>query len=303
MIVLGDVLGRLEKEQAQALLDACFAHATQALVLFVPLGKTWPAKLPAERRGTPRRSFWYFGEFSAFAARRSVWDTPYGPYAAFLLKKEDYLLHRVKSHLTPGTADAAAQGTLRERFNLCAEAIDGIDLVPLAAHVASTEHLQYFLDTGFREHYRLLAHLSRCLRNEFVFDIGTNKGYSALALSYAPGNTVVSYDIVDCRELRCPECLERIEFRIGDALADARLLSAPLIVLDTDHDGVFERQVYRHLKTNGYRGVLILDDIHLNSAMIRIWEEIDEPKADITDLGHYSGSGLVEFGRSKRIDA
>jgi hypothetical protein len=303
LIVLGDALGRQEKEQAHAFLEACFAHATRALVLFIPLGKNWPGKFAGESRSTPRRSFWFFADFSGFAAQRTVRDTPYGPYAAFLLKKEDYLAHRVESFMKAGTPAAAIQHGIRERLNLCAESVARVDLGRLARHVGSSEHLKYFLDTGFREHYRLIAHLSSRFRNSHVFDIGTNKGYSALALSYEPTNTVISYDIVACREIRHPEDLASIEFRIGDVLADPRLLSSPFIVLDTDHDGVFERRLCRHLKMNGYRGVMLLDDIHLNCAMIRLWEEIAEPKTDVTDLGHYSGSGLVEFGPLNRIGA
>jgi hypothetical protein len=146
------------------------------------------------------------------------------------------------------------------------------------------------------EHYRLIACLSTRFQNACLFDIGTNKGYSALALSYHPHNRVVSYDIVECKELRFAQELDRIEYRLGDALADPRLLAAPLIMLDTDHDGRFEQQVYAHLKNHRYRGLLFLDDIHLNSAMIRFWNGIEEPKEDLTDLGHFSGSGLVRFG-------
>ena len=66
-------------------------------------------------------------------------------------------------------------------------------------------------------------------------------------------------------------------------------------MLDTDHDGVFENQVYRILKQHRYNGLLFLDDIHLNQPMADFWGAISEEKEDITDLGHWSGSGLVEF--------
>jgi hypothetical protein len=106
---------------------------------------------------------------------------------------------------------------------------------------------------------------------------------------------VVSYDIAEFKELNAAGQLTRIEYRLGDVLSDTRLLSAPLIMLDTDHDGSFERVVYDFLKKHHYRGWLFLDDIHLNAAMIRFWNDISEPKEDLTDLGHWSGSGLVAF--------
>ena len=159
--------------------------------------------------------------------------------------------------------------------------------------MADPQHLSYFLDTEFREHYRLIAWLSSRFDRATLFDIGTNKGYSALALSYHPSNRVVSYDIVECKALHFAEQLQRIEYRIGDVMRDPRLLTSPLIMLDTNHDGGFESEFYAFLKRNRYRGWLFLDDIHLNAAMIRFWDSITEPKEDLTPIGHFSGSGLV----------
>jgi hypothetical protein len=301
LVVLVDVLDRLEKPDAQALIDAGIAHAAQGLVLLLPLGKTWPGNRPSDLGGWPRRSFWFFEDFSRFAAQRAVYDYPNGPYAVFLVLKEDYIDYRMKEWKKAGASPAGGGGGLRERLGLGVGSVDRIDLRPLSRHVANEEHLRYFLDTRFREHYRLLAYLSTLFRGSFLFDVGTNKGYSALALAYSPVNTVISYDLVECTELRDRQALERVEFRLGDALADPRLLASPLIVLDTDHDGVFEERVYRHLKANGYSGLLFLDDIHLNCAMIRFWAGITDSKADLTDLGHLSGSGLVEFGRGNGV--
>ena len=81
------------------------------------------------------------------------------------------------------------------------------------------------------------------------------------------------------------------------SLKDERLLSSPLIMLDTNHDGNFENQFFQFLRNNHYDGFLFLDDIHLNDAMIRFWNSITEPKVDLTDIGHFSGSGLVDFSK------
>jgi hypothetical protein len=66
-------------------------------------------------------------------------------------------------------------------------------------------------------------------------------------------------------------------------------------MLDTYHDGKFEHEFYTFLKANRYKGLLFLDDIHLNEPMKAFWEHIEEPKEDVTDLGYWSGSGLVVF--------
>ena len=153
------------------------------------------------------------------------------------------------------------------------------------------------MDPNFKEHYRLIAYLSTRFENTCIFDIGTNKGYSALALSYNSSNQIVSYDIDNLRKLNGQPDSNRIEFLIGDVRKDKRLLSSPFIMLDTDHDGTFENQFYQFLKMNHYDGLLFPDDIHLCDAIIRFWNSITEPKVDLTDFGHFSGSGLVDFSK------
>jgi hypothetical protein len=295
LIVLGDVLEHFEKPRAWDFFDKCIAHATRHLAVFIPLGKTWSQP---EIYGNPfetHRSAWFFDELAPFSESHALFDYGAGPYAAFFIHRENYLNFRTQCLLS---ANPAPRDSLSRRLGLSREAIARMDLRPLAKHVADPQHLHYFLDTDFREHYQLIACLGSRFDQATLFDIGTNKGYSALALSHHPSNRVVSYDIVECKALHFPEQLGRIEYRLGDAMADPRLLSSPLIVLDTNHDGSFESEFYAFLKRNRYRGWLFLDDIHLNTAMIRFWDSITEPKEDLTPIGHFSGSGLVAMGPS-----
>lgn len=296
MIVLGDVLEHFDKDRARVFLDKCIAHSEKHIAVFVPLGNTWEQPdiygNPYERH----RSAWFFDEFKPFYERYALFDYSAGPYGAFLVKKEDYIAFRVEQYVKTQPHGSNGDGPLRRRLNLSREAVARVDLRPLARHIANPQHLSYFLNTDFREHYRLIAYLSTRFNHSLIFDIGTNKGYSALALSYNSTNSLISYDIVECKELNASDQLTRIEYRLGDVRNDTRLLSAPLIMLDTNHDGSFERVFYDFLKEHHYRGWLFLDDIHLNAAMIRFWDSITETKEDLTDLGHFSGSGLVAFG-------
>ena len=141
----------------------------------------------------------------------------------------------------------------------------------------------------------MIAHLSTRFSNATLFDIGTNLGYSALALSYNDTNKVISYDIVERNGLRDSKESTNIEYRTGDVLEDKRLFESPLIMLDTNHNGIFEKRAYSFLKENNYKGLLFLDDIYLNEPMRAFWNSITDPKEDVTDLGHWAGSGLVEF--------
>jgi predicted O-methyltransferase YrrM len=154
---------------------------------------------------------------------------------------------------------------------------------------------RYFSLPAGVEHYRLLCHLSSVYRYRLVIDVGTFHGASALALSACPETRVISFDLVNHRTM--PIERENLEFRLGDALAQPDLLAeASLILLDTDHQGGFEREFYQRLEEVSFAGTLLLDDIYLNEAMQSFWHEVRRPKEDWTYLGHWSGTGAVSFG-------
>jgi len=144
-----------------------------------------------------------------------------------------------------------------------------------------------------REHYRLLMYVSTLFNGEVLFDVGTNECRSAIALSYNKANKIKSYDIVQIN----PEnpIIENVEFILGDSTKDEELIHSPFIFLDVDHDGTYENIFYNHLKESGWKGLLMLDDIHLNDDMRLFWNNITEEKYDLTSIGHWSGTGLVVF--------
>jgi SAM-dependent methyltransferase len=297
LIILGDVLEHFEKSQAYQFLDKCISHCNTHMILCIPLGEKWTQP---EIYGNPYErhlSFWNFEEFEPFICKYNIFNYTPGDYGAFLIKKEDYIDREINNLKLKYTKPIdLSHSSIREKYSLTKENISNIDLARFSRYVANLEHRNYFFDVAFKEHYRLIAHLSTLFDQSVIFDIGTNLGYSALALSYNGTNTVISYDLVECKQLNHADDLGNIEYRIGDVLLDTRLSESTLIMLDTDHDGVFENKFYTHLKEINYKGLWFLDDIHLNPAMRAFWSSIEEPKEDITDLGHWSGSGLVDFG-------
>jgi hypothetical protein len=66
-------------------------------------------------------------------------------------------------------------------------------------------------------------------------------------------------------------------------------------MLDTKHDGVFEQEFFDFLVKENYNGIVLFDDIHLNSQMKNFWSNIELEKYDITNIGHWSGTGVVVF--------
>jgi len=175
--------------------------------------------------------------------------------------------------------------------------INNIDLSATANLINEEQYKNYYLGNPGDEHYKLLAYYSTQFNDSILLDIGTYKGCSALALSYNPTNQVKSFDIRDgLRNISgCPDNVEFIIDDIVDNKYTSLILESKFIILDTDHLGPYEHRFYNHLKDIGYIGILLLDDIKLNAEMIEFWNSITNEKYDISNIGHFSGTGLVIF--------
>jgi hypothetical protein len=171
-----------------------------------------------------------------------------------------------------------------------------VNIDELATLVVEDEFRKYVLERPGQDHYRLLAYLSTTYNNSTLLDIGTYKGCSAISLSYNPTNQVKSFDIGNFRNLHStPSNVEFIIDNILDPTYIELILSSPFIMVDTAHDGTFEREFHNHLRDIGWEGLLFLDDIHLNQEMKDYWNEIPDAKVDVSQYGHWSGTGIVHF--------
>lgn len=185
--------------------------------------------------------------------------------------------------------------------------VQSVDLSQLAPFTRwHANHIFFEREMGV-EHYRLLAYLSsQCNDGDIIYDIGTYLGYSALAMAHNPKVHVVTYDLVDnfkTNEVTAQD-VKNITFKIGNCLHPSdmqEIAKAPLVLLDVDpHDGIQEPHIFRALENAGFKGILLLDDIHLNYHMRSFWDWIPTKykKVDISRYGHHSGTGLVVFDPS-----
>jgi len=160
--------------------------------------------------------------------------------------------------------------------------------------------LHYFKLPAGQEHYQLLGFLSQQIRfPSLISDVGTYRGASALALALNPLHRVETYDFCDHlpSKWKTVKNLDNVKFTIGNAFLHLdRIAQSDLIFLDIDpHDGEQEGDFVEALRKRKYRGLLLLDDIRLNTGMGRFWYGIPEAKLDLTAVGHWSGTGLVMF--------
>ena len=185
-------------------------------------------------------------------------------------------------------------------LNIIPSIINTHDLSALWPYAKGNQFKYFNLESG-NEHYRLLFHISWQIPNQStIIDIGTSTGHSALALSANPNICVITYNI--CDEVQNTHSFKEknnIDIRIKNCLEDIDiLLQSPFIMLDVFHDGIFEKQLIAKLIKCNYNGIVLCDDIFLNKEMVEFWNWVPLKKADISEYGHWSGTGIILFGNS-----
>jgi hypothetical protein len=82
----------------------------------------------------------------------------------------------------------------------------------------------------------------------------------------------------------------------------ALILNSPFIFLDVDpHNGQMEYDFFNYLLSIEYNGFMICDDIwYFKDMRDNFWNKIDSSlKYDMTNFGHWSGTGIIQFGQKK----
>lgn len=185
-------------------------------------------------------------------------------------------------------------------MKLCSDLFESLDM--MKDNKFSGCYYDRLKDVAGTEHYRMLAWLSTQYDNIEIFDIGTDSGISAAALSYNKNNKVNSFDIDFSRlQHKVSNCEYFQEDLWNPEIRNkwkARILNSPLIFLDIDpHEGCREYEFYRWLVENDYKGLLVLDDIwYFKPMRDNLWYKISTKKFDATRFGHWSGTGIVDFG-------
>lgn len=163
-----------------------------------------------------------------------------------------------------------------------------------------------FTDQKDTHPYKFYAYLSTLFNNTTILDIGTRQANSALALSNNPNNKIISYDVVvwaSFSEFK----KDNVTLKIQDFMQDKSINydDVDIILIDVDpHDGIQEVEMLKFLKEKGWSGILLFDDIDpvLWAPVNEIWNNLEHEKFDLTDIGHFSGTGLINFGGRYEIE-
>lgn len=169
-----------------------------------------------------------------------------------------------------------------------------------------------FLGVCGKQHYRLLSYLSTCIDNAVIIDIGTHRGQSALALSYNTTNIVHTFDIEKRVTNDSIKTVNNIKFHMDNLFnVEGRekwkdtILMSSFIFMDVDpHNGAMEIDMYNYLDSIGYQGFVVCDDIWLFKSMRdEFWYKIPiYNRYDLTEFGHYSGTGIFLFNTKITFD-
>lgn len=194
-------------------------------------------------------------------------------------------------------------------IKLSLELVQTMDLSDLVKSVNRKDHKRLINAAAGQQHYKLLAYLASQIDGNIV-ELGTHHGTSSLAMSKYCGGSITTIDVVDRYGIvPQPKNVSRLVSNIMKSSAKALLLDATMIFMDTAHDGTFEKLVYDYLLESDYSGILLLDDIHFNTAMKNFWDGIRVRKYDITYMGHGHckhlknppGTGIVDFGKNIEV--
>lgn len=189
-------------------------------------------------------------------------------------------------------------------LDISREAVKNTPIKHLAEYAKfSGEDNLFYMDAGQTE-YHLYAYISKLFDGVTILDVGTRNGNSAIALSDNPNNNVISYDI-HVTPAQSNILRDNIEFRIAEFTEDnIDFSSVPVIMIDVDpHDGSQERRMFGRLEEIGWEGIVILDDTREDMwpDIYKFVQELPYTVHDVTDIGHFSGTAIVEFGNKYKI--
>ena len=198
---------------------------------------------------------------------------------------------------------------------LMAVALDSIQRarsLSLASVTARLHNPPHYPDIWPGEIYKLLAGLVQVLQPRSIVEVGTGVGTSTLAMrACMPDDaSLLTFDLVGWREYD-GSLLREADFQDGrlrqstDDLNDPQRFAAhqrafagaDLIYLDGPKDGLMEQRLLDRFEAMAFTNapLIAFDDIRVWN-MLKTWRAIRRPKLDLTSFGHWTGTGLVEWG-------
>lgn len=152
------------------------------------------------------------------------------------------------------------------------------------------------------EHYDFLTALTVVMQPKVIWEFGTFRGEGTVALlEGAPGTRIYTVDhtprddIVfsheDAQIVQIQDNFLNVAYDMPEALIEADLL-----FLDGPKDNKTEAEFLELLGKVPFKNqpILMMDDIR-EMPLVYVWRDLARPKLDMTSLGHFTGTGLVDW--------
>ena len=194
--------------------------------------------------------------------------------------------------------------TANEIDKSVARLVRGFDISPLLPHLelVGIGQVQEIKDaTGqANRYYQWLHCLMKVLKPKQVIELGAAAGISTIMMATALPDSAQIYavDINSNAFGWMKHDYPNVTKIFGDDLdmgiwEGVNLLETDVWFIDTIHDGEQLRKELELYKPFFKKGTVVaLDDIHINTGMNQVWEELEYDKCDTTNPNHYSGFGF-----------
>jgi len=153
--------------------------------------------------------------------------------------------------------------------------------------------------------YKLYAYLSNLFNDILIIDVGTFVGNSALAFANNERNRVITFDINDHIKNKDHKIYSKnnIQFKLDNFMKYEDLIktSSMMLIDISPHNGINEQEILDFLAEVEYKGLLIFDDIAYFKGMISFWNNIKFKKYNISSVGHWSGTGIVDIYNNHNV--
>lgn len=147
---------------------------------------------------------------------------------------------------------------------------------------------------GQAPYYRFLYLLAKEMKPLYMVELGTMEGLGAMCMAKGnPDGNVIAID-KNIKDLH-PACImPNVEYLKQNSLDESRIYDIGILFIDTEHNGraLFEYEAWKGRMAKG--GVILFDDVNLNTDMKIFWQEFNPEgqKIDLLEL-HGSGFGAV----------
>lgn len=153
-----------------------------------------------------------------------------------------------------------------------------------------------FFELSGNKVYRLLINTSFVFNQKKFVIVGKKQSTTAMALALNDSNNVICFNkFDDASKFIKQRNIQFISDNVFDPRFKSSILESTIVFTEIETLGDDYKNLYNYLNEIGYKGLLFINNIHLNNDADVFWNSIHKEKYDLTVLGDSQGTGMVNF--------